>query len=175
MLHPIRFARRRPKVAVLAVVVLALVFAGVGYAIWSMSQQTTALEGSTGNTITLGIVSPSAADLSAAQQCFPGSSCPLLGKVSNPSGTPVTLTSYQPSQAAGFTDAGLACSQLSGPAEGSASVPISPGIVVPAGASNLLVSIPNAFSLPSNAATNCENITIVETAGHVTLTFTAGS
>jgi hypothetical protein len=174
-MHPVRFARRRPKLAVLLVAVLALVFAGVGYAIWSMTQQTSVLEGQTGNTITLGIVAPSAADLSAAQQCFPGSSCPLLGKVSNPSGTAITLTSYQPSSAAGFTDAGQACTQLSGPAEGSASVPISPGIVVPAGASNQLVSIPNALSLPSNAATNCQNITVVETTGHITLTFTAGS
>lgn len=167
--------RRKRRTLIIGGAVLALAIVGSAVAAWLMSQQTSVLEGQTGNTITLGIVAPSAADLSAATQCFPGSSCPLLGKVSNSSGTAVTLTSYQPSQAAGFTDAGDACTQLSGPAEGSASVPISPGIVVPAGASNQLVSIPNALSLPSNAATNCQNITVVETTGHITLTFTAGS
>jgi hypothetical protein len=167
--------KRHPKLAVLVVGVLALVIIGAGVAAWLMSQSTTALEGSTGNTITLGIVSPTAGDLSAAQQCFPGSSCPLLGRVSNSSGSAVTLTAYQPSSANGFADAGDACTQLTGPAEGTASVPISPGIVVPAGASNQVVSIPNAFSLPSNAATNCQNIVLVENTGHITLSYTVGS
>ncbi len=174
-MHPVRFARRRPKLATVLAVVIALAIAGAAYAAWTFTQQTSVLKAQTGNTLTLGIIAPTAGDLAAAQQCYPGGSCPLLGEVSNSSSTPITLTSYQPSSSNGFSDSNSNCLSFTGPAEGITSVPISPGIVVPAGAVNMVVSLPNALSLPSTATSSCQNITVVETSGHITLTYTAGT
>lgn len=167
--------RRKRRTLVAGGAVLALVFAGVAFAVWTFTQQSSAFEAQTGNTLTLTIVAPTAGDLAAATACFPGGSCPILAEVSNASSTPITLTSYQASSANGFADTNSNCTVLTGPAEGITSVPISPGIVVPANATNQVVTIPNALSLPANAPTSCQNKLIQETSGHVTLTFTAGS
>ncbi len=168
--------KRHPKLAVLLVVVLALVFAGVGFAIWSMQQQTSNFQGQGATTITLTFATPTAGQLSAAAQCVPGGSCPLLAQVSNPATAPITLTSYQPSVANGFGD-GASCMSpsVTGPAQGTASVPISPGIVVAAGASNQLVTIPNALSFAATAGSACQGALLTEVTGHLTATFTAGS
>lgn len=167
--------RRKRRTLIAAGAVLALVIVGAGIAAWLMSQQTSVFEGKTGNTITLGIIAPTAGDLAAATQCFPGGSCPILAEVSNPSSSPITLTSYTPSTANGFADTNSNCLVFTGPAETLAATPISPGIVVPAGAVNQVVTLPNALSLPSTASSSCQNITVQEISGHLTVSFTVGT
>lgn len=178
-MHKVRsFVRRRPKLAVLLVVVLALVFAGVGYALWTMTTTTNKLEGQTAGTIPLTIINPTSGDLSAAQQCAPGGSCPILGEVSNPSSTAIQITAYQPTSAGGFDNgASLTCdsSNFTGPAETSALTTLGTPITVAAGASNVVVTLPNALTLKATAPTACEGQVIKESSGSITLTYTAGS
>jgi hypothetical protein len=180
LVHPIRFARRRPKLAVLLVVVLALALAGGAFALWTLTQSTNKFQGQTASTITLTFNTPTAGDLAAATQCVPGGSCALTAEVSNPSTAPIQLTSYQPSTASSFDDSGSTCplsasNGLTGPAEGTASVPISPAITVPAGATNQVISLPGALALAAGAGPGCQGKNIVQTSGSVTVTFTAGS
>ncbi len=180
MRHPILFARRRPKLAVLLVVVLALAIAGGAFAIWNMTQATNKFQGQTASTITLTFNTPTAGDLAAATQCVPGGSCALVAEVSNPSTAPIQLTAYQPSSANTFDDSGSACpttpaNGLGGPAEGTTSTPISPAITVPAGATNQVITIPNALTLGASAGTSCQGKNIIQTSGSVSVTFTAGS
>jgi hypothetical protein len=171
--------RRRKRTLIIGAVVLALAIAGTAAAIWNMTESTTVLKGSTGSTITLTITAPTAGDLAAATQCYPGGSCPLVGEVSNPSGTAISLVSYQPSVANGF-DGGVGCpaggsSGINGPAQGTASVAISPAITVPAGATNQVIDLPNALSLGLTATSSCQGKTISETSGSILLSYTAGA
>ncbi len=179
-MHPVRFARRRPKLAVLLAVVLALALAGGAFAIWNMTQSTNKFQGQTASTITLTFNTPTAGDLSSATQCVPGGSCSLVAEVSNPSTAPIQLTAYQPSTANSFDDSGSACptspaNGLGGPAEGTTSTPISPAITVPAGAVNQVISLPNALTLGAGASATCQGKNIIQQSGNVTVSFTAGS
>ncbi len=177
-MHPVRFARRRPKLAVLLIGVLALVFAGVGYALWTMTQQTSNFQGKTAGTIVLTISAPTAGDLSAAQQCVPGGSCPILAEVSNPSSAPIQITSYQASNTNSFDNGPSATcdsSNFTGPAETTTLTGITP-VTVAANAVNQVVTLPNALTLKPTAPTACQAQTIFQNpSNHLTLTYTAGS
>ncbi len=149
-----RFLKRK-RVAIPAALVLGLVFAGVAFAIWTLTQSTSAFQAQAGSGTSspLVITTPT----SYATTCYPGTSCDLYAKVSNPSTAPVTITAWAASAPTSWNSAGCPATSAgwSGPVESTTPVTLTPAIVVPAGASNVTINLPNAISLTANAPQAC--------------------
>lgn len=167
-------ARRRKRTVVAGGTVLALVFAGTAFALWSFLGTTNSFQGRTG-TPSVSFTAPTAPHLTAATALFPGGSGDLVVDVTNPMSTPVTVISYQPSSLNSFAVGGSCSASLGGPAQGNSLVTLGAGITVPANATSFAVTLPNALTMPSTAGSNCQTQTITETSGSVTVNMSIGN
>ncbi len=168
--------KKHPKLAVLLVVVLALVFAGVAFAVWSFTQSTTNLQGKNASTLSLVFHNPSAGDLAGVQQCYPGGSCDLVAEVGNPASVPTQITTFQPSLAASYNATGCPATNYGGPAEAATLFTLGTPITVPASAVGFVLKWQNALTLSATAPSACQGQTISVTGGMtVAVGYTAGS